>query len=151
MGNDRSYRTGGYEGASGLLARLEMVRRRGASQWSARCPAHEDKSPSLSVKELPDGRVLLHCFGGCSAADVLSAIGLGFEALFPESTRFQPPERRRRLLSGNQALELLENESLIVLIVARDICAKKELQSVDLDRIAKAYGRIAAIRDEVNK
>ncbi len=151
MRNDCQSRDSSYEGVSGLLSRLEMVRQRGASQWSARCPAHNDKSPSLSVKELPDGRVLLHCFGGCSAADVLSAIGLGFDALFPESTKFQPPERRRRLLSSNQALELLDNESLIVLIVARDIYRKRDVNAADLERVSKAYGRIAALRDEVAK
>ena len=45
----------------------------------ARCPAHEDRTPSLSVSETRDGRVLVHCFAGCSQAaaiDALKAAGL---------------------------------------------------------------------------
>lgn len=38
-----------------------------------RCPAHEDRSPSLSVRP-GRSRLLLHCFAGCSAADVLKAL-----------------------------------------------------------------------------
>ena len=67
-----------------LLARLEGVRPRGPSQWSALCPAHEDKSPSLSVRETDDGAVLIHCFAACEVADVLGTIGLEFADLYPE-------------------------------------------------------------------
>jgi putative DNA primase/helicase len=65
-----------------LLPRLEGLR--GASpKWSAKCPAHEDRSPSLSIKTLDDGRVLIHCHAGCSAIDVLTAIGLSLKDLYP--------------------------------------------------------------------
>ena len=47
-----------------LLDRLEAVRETGSSRWIARCPAHDDSSPSLAVRELDDGRILLHDFGG---------------------------------------------------------------------------------------
>ena len=43
---------------------LEDVRQTGLDQWMARCPSHEDKTPSLSIREGDDGRVLLHCFAG---------------------------------------------------------------------------------------
>ena len=48
-------------------------------RWSGRsgscpCPAHDDRSPSLSVSETRDGRVLVHCFAGCSQADVIAAL-----------------------------------------------------------------------------
>ena len=68
-----------------LLARLEGVRGAGDGQWMARCPAHADRNPSLSIRETGtgDGRVLLHCFGGCSVADILGTIGLSFANLFP--------------------------------------------------------------------
>lgn len=48
-------------------------------QWLCRCPAHDDKDPSLSVKDKPGGGVLVHCFAGCSQEDVirvLTALGL---------------------------------------------------------------------------
>lgn len=66
-----------------LLSRLEGVRGR-PPKCSAKCPSHEDGSPSLSITSLDDGRVLIHCFAGCSAADVLAAVGLTLGDLFPE-------------------------------------------------------------------
>ena len=48
-----------------------------------RCPSHDDRLPSLTVRECPDGRVLLHCFAGCSAAEVIGAVGMSMEDLFP--------------------------------------------------------------------
>ena len=59
-----------------LLGRLEGVKPRGNASWIARCPAHSDKSPSLSIREADD-RVLIHCFASCSACEVVAAVGLG--------------------------------------------------------------------------
>ncbi|HEY0878136.1 MAG TPA: hypothetical protein VGE10_06760 [Zeimonas sp.] len=68
-----------------LLARLDHVRKTGRAQWVACCPAHESKSrASLSIAEAADGRVLMHCFGGCAPLAVLEAVGLDFADLFPE-------------------------------------------------------------------
>ena len=48
-------------------------------RWSgrtgmARCPAHEDRTPSLSVTETRDGRALVHCHAGCSQGAVIEAL-----------------------------------------------------------------------------
>jgi AAA domain len=50
---------------------------------SARCPAHDDRNPSLSVNVGDDGRVLLNCHGPCTAQDVVDALGIPMSALFP--------------------------------------------------------------------
>ena len=63
-----------------LLARLEGVRPAGPHSWVARCPAHDDRDPSLSVS-VKDGRVLLHCFAGCAPDEVLGAVGLTWRDL----------------------------------------------------------------------
>jgi putative DNA primase/helicase len=47
--------------------------RRCGSCWMARCPAHDDRNPSLSIREV-DGKVLLHCHAGCSQRDVIAAL-----------------------------------------------------------------------------
>lgn len=65
-----------------LLSRLDRPKKQGKG-WVARCPAHEDSSPSLTVSEGDGGKVLLHCFGGCRADDVISAVGLEWKELFP--------------------------------------------------------------------
>jgi len=50
--------------ATPVLDRLDKVKQTGPDRWIACCPAHDDKSPSLAVRELDDGRILLHDFGG---------------------------------------------------------------------------------------
>jgi hypothetical protein len=59
----------------------------GKGRYMACCPAHEDRSPSLSIKECEDGRLLVHCFAGCPVSDVLEAVGLSMASLFPDSMR----------------------------------------------------------------
>lgn len=51
----------------------------------ARCPAHDDRSPSLSVREAAGGKVLLYCFAGCETAAVVAALGMSMGDLFTES------------------------------------------------------------------
>ena len=67
-----------------LLGRLERVRRSGGSSYVARCPAHDDREPSLSVGEGDDGRLLLYCHAGCSVETVVEAMGLSLADLMPE-------------------------------------------------------------------
>ena len=65
-----------------ILSALDKVRNRGTNSWIACCPAHNDKNPSLSIKETKDGDVLLHCFAGCGVDDVVAALGLEMSDLF---------------------------------------------------------------------
>ncbi|MCB1033598.1 MAG: hypothetical protein KDD47_07170, partial [Acidobacteria bacterium] len=67
------------------LQRLEKFREASPGQWRARCPAHEDSSPSLSIGTGDDGRILLYCFAGCPVEAVVSAAGLTMEDLAPRS------------------------------------------------------------------
>lgn len=68
--------------ASRVLSCLERVRR-SQSGWTARCPAHEDRFPSLRVDEGEDGRVLLYCYTGCTSGEIVAALGLEMRDLFP--------------------------------------------------------------------
>lgn len=65
---------------SDVLDRLEQVRK-APRGYLARCPAHEDRTPSLSVGVGADDRVLLHCFGGCEAVDIVAVLGLSMKDL----------------------------------------------------------------------
>ena len=58
-----------------LLGRLDRVRSAGRDKWTAACPAHDDRTPSLSVRIGDDGRVLLKDFGGCETEAILAALG----------------------------------------------------------------------------
>lgn len=63
-----------------ILSRLEGVSG-SAPQYKARCPAHDDQKPSLSIRSEKD-KTLLHCFAGCKTKDVLEAIGLTLRDLY---------------------------------------------------------------------
>jgi hypothetical protein len=54
-------------------------------KYSARCPAHDDQEPSLSVSTGDDGKVLLCCHAGCPVEAVVEALGLTMADLFPSS------------------------------------------------------------------
>ncbi len=78
-----------------VLGRLESVRRNGDGRWMAKCPAHGDKTASLSVRQGDDGRILLHDFGGCSFAEIVAALDVRPEQLFPPSNGPWTPRRPR--------------------------------------------------------
>ena len=67
--------------------------RRNGVGFKCRCPSHDDKTPSLSVSEGDDGRVLIHCFGGCTFDELVAAIGLEPKDLFDQEggRGFNPP------------------------------------------------------------
>lgn len=78
-----------------LLSRLQGIRRSG-NGFVARCPAHDDRTPSLSITEGRDGRALLNCHAGCSPEQVLEALSLTWDDLFAE----QKETTRRESMSG---------------------------------------------------
>ena len=65
-----------------VLARLDNVRE-SSGQWSARCPAHNDRNNSLSVGEADDGTVLIYCHAGCSFENILEELAISPVSLFP--------------------------------------------------------------------
>jgi len=65
-----------------ILTYFKNVGQTGLKQWTAACPAHDDKVPSLSISEGEDGKTLLHCQAGCDTAAVLKALGLKASDLF---------------------------------------------------------------------
>jgi hypothetical protein len=69
-----------------VLARLEGVTANG-SGFQAKCPAHDDRNPSLSVGEGLYDRVLLKCHAGCSVGEIVAGLGLDLRDLFQASPR----------------------------------------------------------------
>jgi hypothetical protein len=64
-----------------VLSRLSDAAPNGDG-WRARCPAHDDNSPSLSVNVTAEGHVLVHCFTGCDARTIVEKMGLTMSDLF---------------------------------------------------------------------
>ena len=70
--------------------------RKAGEGWSSCCPAHDDRSPSLSISTGADGRALVKCHAGCTVEAVCGALGLKQSDLFEKSERMQlaPPRAR---------------------------------------------------------
>lgn len=127
-----------------LLSRLRGVKASGLDKWIARCPAHEDKTPSLTIRAMPDGVILLHCFAGCEPLAVIGRVGLKFSDLFPE--RLHPIGSPKVLspFSAMDALKCLQAESVVVAIAAADLASGAVLSVEDMQRVTVAAGRIAS-------
>lgn len=129
-----------------LLQRLDGVRPSGQSRWVAKCPAHQDKSPSLSICDR-DGIILLHCFALCETADVLAAVGLSFADLYPKPVGEHYQPKRARMYRAEDLLRLIARESMIVAIHAEALSQtatqdiKKDLDAA-VNRIVRALSHI---------
>ena len=79
--------------------------RRTGSTWMARCPAHDDREPSLAIAEAKDGTVLVRCHAGCSQHDVIDALrGRGLW-----KTGHRRDSRSRRVSCGRILLPAAES------------------------------------------
>lgn len=129
-----------------LLDRLTKVKATGPNKWMACCPAHDDRSPSLSVRLVEDGRLLVHCFGGgCGAADVISAVGLDFADLFPprpDTENYSRPAISHPFTAAD-ALRCLASESGVIAIAIADMVEGRQIKECDSQRISLAQTRIA--------
>ena len=75
-----------------LLDRLADVRPSGDRRWTARCPAHDDRRASLSLKQTADGTLLVRCHAGCETKAVVEAAGLRLRDLFaPQNQQRRTP------------------------------------------------------------
>ena len=79
---------------------LELAKRYG-DHWMACCPVHDDRTPSLSISDSDDGRVLVYCHAGCDQRAVIEALvarGLWHSQARRRSERtiHQPPQIRRQ-------------------------------------------------------
>lgn len=124
-----------------LLQHLEKVKRTGQGKWLACCPSHGDKTPSLSIRELDDGRVLVHCFAQCSVEEVLGAVGLAFDALYPPRTdHFVKGEKRP--FPAADVLRCVACEAALVAVAAANLMSGMPFSQADRDRVFLAAGRI---------
>lgn len=130
-----------------ILDRLDKVKSQGKNKWMACCPSHDDKNPSLAVSELPDGRILIKCFAGCGAIEILTAIGLGLTDLFPdgrlgEFKSFQRIEENYKARQQTRLKEKLSVDETILAIAKMDRQAGKRLSLSDLEIERQAFQRI---------
>ena len=135
-----------------LLSRLEGVRKCGTG-YRADCPNdHSKLRGSLSITEVDDGRVMLHCFACNDTPSILRVLGLEMVDLFPERIRDSVLDARKvaaeafKRNAWGAALGLLDREATVVLIAATDMHEGKALSASDIARLVLAAQRITLAR-----
>lgn len=130
-----------------LLSRLDRIKQTGPDTYQARCPAHDDNGPSLTIRETEDGKVLVHCFSGCSVHEIVSAIGLEISDLFPPRRHNGKPERRP--FPAIDALRAVAFEALVVAAAGSSLLTGAPLTSADRERLMLAVSRIQSAASAV--
>lgn len=102
-----------------------LTGQRNGRGWLCRCPAHDDRTPSLSVASGAGGRLLVYCHAGCAAIDVLAEL--------------------RRLGILDEGRERTHNRSAATALPKPDPEAEAELQR-RVDRAISIYNESSDIR-----
>ncbi|MCA9470243.1 MAG: hypothetical protein KC643_33005 [Nitrospira sp.] len=140
-----------------ILNLVGPVRKSGRG-WMAKCPAHQDRRPSLSISEGED-RVLLHCFAGCDIQAVCGAIGIEIRNLFAgnvshwewlrlQQARWikQQEEQKRQIEQGRVIEGCREAEALLRTTHGQDL---SQWNDKKCNRVIDAVGQaLGLLRDE---
>lgn len=128
-----------------LLTRLQKVKRRSNNSWLACCPAHLDKTPSLSIKD-DGGKILLHCFGqGCGVDSIAAAIGLDLSDLFPPTENYINDQGKKiQQRATHDASNVLFG--LVLEVVAVEIICEELANAIGIDEFTKARLKLASER-----
>ena len=133
-----------------LLSKLDKVRSTGNGKWMACCSAHNDRSPSLAIKQTDNGKLLLNCFSGCSVIDILAAIGLELSDLMPENPNYQKGNKTPRF-NKYELFDRLIHESIILSLAIRQLLNFQDLSAEDEARVLVAENVINNIVLEVRR
>ena len=136
-----------------ILGSVENVRPYG-NGYRADCPCGHRTSGSLSIGETSDGSVLLNCFAGCSALEVLHSVGLKFEDLYvrrdpktmSQGQRLEYREKGMRS-AWKKALFALPLEVRVVEIAAVQLASNIPLDEPDILRVQLAGERIRTAKE----
>ena len=133
-----------------LLSRLEKVKPNGNGKYLACCPAHNDKSPSLGIKQDDNGKILIHCFSGCPVSDIVSAVGMQLSDLMPENPTYKKGTKPPRF-NKYELFDRLVFETIILSLAIRQILNGETLEEQDLYRVLQAEDVINNIVREVRQ
>jgi hypothetical protein len=132
-----------------ILPRLEKVKRTGPNNWLSCCPAHDDQSPSMTIHAADDGRILVHCWAGCSFEEIKDAVGLGWEPWFPPKPIEYAPKVRRPFPAAD-VLEALSFECIVIAVHAAQLANGEQLSDEDKARMWLAFDRFQEGRELAN-
>jgi len=128
--------------ADNLLGRLRDVRPAGRGRWRARCPSCDART-ALSIREESDGRLLVHCFGGCGAGEVLDAVGLALVDLFDKPIgEFRSDRKARPQHDPRDLLEAAALEATTAAVVVSEVARSRNATDDQAERLAASAGRL---------
>lgn len=134
--------------AAKLLDYLERVRARGSDQWSASCPGplheHGDRSGGLAIRQVDD-RVLIFCPAGCTASEIMAAVGLSLADLYDRPLNSTGVAPVRQAPFPTLMAERLFKSALIVLLAADDLRHGRALDDADFQSVQRAFETIDEI------
>lgn len=133
-----------------LLQRLDRVRKTGPDRWVASCPTRDDRHPSLTIRELDDGRVLIHDFGGDSVHEILAAVGLELSELFPPRPLTAGRKPERRPFNPYDVLKIMAFEAGVAALCAADLLRGHSPSDDEVRRLLTAYERLQTAVEVAN-
>jgi len=86
-----------------FLSGLEGAKPSNGENWTARCPAHDDRANSLSIFRGKDGKMHLHCHAGCDFAAILAARGVEAKE-WGEIARKGAPLSQKQIVKRNSRI-----------------------------------------------
>lgn len=135
-----------------ITSQLENVVHAQNGQARAICPSHESRNNtrSLSIKESDEGSVLINCFAGCSAAEILASLRLELADLYPKPLQSTPgrPFTKKSAFSPREALHILAFEITLASIFMGDVIDKRPLSEKDWNRFLLARNRVSNVAVE---
>lgn len=135
-----------------FLGRLDGVKNTGEGRWLAKCPAHQDRTPSLAVRVTDDDRMLVHCFAGCAFDDVVSAVGMEAADLMPEkSPGHKKPWEGVPGYRQGELMKAVILESNILRLALLQTLKGDSLGVTDLQRVNEAMLAISGMVSEVRR
>lgn len=131
-----------------FLSRLDKVKQTGTRSWKACCPAHSDTDPSLSVDIAPDDRLLIHCWAGCSNLEIITALGLDWGSLYPNTERHYHSIARR-----NRIVERTTDDYIVDLARHQKDMTPERIAEAERAALrgGKPFGWCELVADEANK
>ncbi len=123
-----------------VLNNFDNVKESGSGQYSCRCPAHEDKSNSLGIKQGDGERIMMNCFAGCDTKHILDAVGLDWKDILPSNDYNE--QVKEKGFNPYSVLKMIRDEVLIIGLASVDIKKGKALSDKEHDRLLKAIGNV---------
>lgn len=115
------------------------------------CPSHDDNSPSLSIKDAGDGKLLLNCLAGCEKVNILNALGMEWADIMPPNQpkdHFVKPTKQR--VYATDALRAIRFEAQIICLAAYELSKGIKPNEADMKRLELAMERINTALEMAN-